>query len=88
MLLVSSRTTYVSRQDTVGEIVEKVYGLRKRAGISGEFARGGRCFGFRQQYPVKCVNRSKRVILPVDPSNRRTIESPRAAVAPTLVCLA
>jgi len=42
----------VSRKDTVGEIVEKVYGLRKRAGISGEFARGGRCFGFRQQFAM------------------------------------
>ncbi len=33
--------------------------------------------------PVKCVNRSKRVILPVDPSNRRIIELPAAAVAAT-----
>lgn len=31
-------------EDTVGEIVEIVYGLRKRATITAEFARRDRCF--------------------------------------------
>jgi len=39
-----TRRKVKSQKDTVGEIVEIVYGLRKRATITAEFARRDRCF--------------------------------------------